>query len=248
VLKQCTLVSSSFLLPSRKQLFSRIILKNDQTSQGIHHFLVENPVIQSFVRTIILTEDIDSRTIIPIVDLNSPGNGNPKSMNGKSLLAILRLPFCCLECFSIILHPDCPPNIWDWKYFSSDLKDALSNVIHSSTLKIFSLKGITNVPITVFLHIVHLTTLELHSISPINVYMDENSSYLTRAASKGMVPMASHAVIDQCIWSFGREQATWYENWYEIPFIFFFYHLFGTEKGRPDDVDIPAIHVPSTLP
>ena len=45
LLKQCTLVSSSFLLPSRKQLFSRITLRNDQTCQGIYNSSSE---IQSF--------------------------------------------------------------------------------------------------------------------------------------------------------------------------------------------------------
>jgi hypothetical protein len=90
LLKQCTLVSSSFLLPSRKQLFSRITLRSDQTCHGIHYFLVQNPVIQSFVRTIALIENID----IWFSEF-------PIWMNGTSLLAILRLPLCRLECFSI---------------------------------------------------------------------------------------------------------------------------------------------------
>ena len=58
LLKKCTLVSSSFLLPSRKQLFSRIYLRSDQTCQGIHQLLVQNPVIQSFVRTITLEHNV----------------------------------------------------------------------------------------------------------------------------------------------------------------------------------------------
>jgi hypothetical protein len=53
LLKQFSLVSSSFLLPSRKQLFSRITIRNDKTCQGIHQLLVQNPVIQSLVRTIL---------------------------------------------------------------------------------------------------------------------------------------------------------------------------------------------------
>jgi hypothetical protein len=222
VLKQCTLVSFSFFHPSRKQLFSRIILRNDQTSQGIHHFLVENPVIQSYVRSITLTDDNDSQEAWR----------NPKWMNGKSLLAILRLPFCCLECFSIDVHPYWAPNSYNWNDdFSSDLKDALSNVIHSSILKIISLKGITNVPITVFLHIVHLTTLELHSILPFE-FSDQSSSSQTQAASKGVTPMASDAVIDQCIWSFGRRKQALYDNWYEIPFISFFFSLIQDGEGH----------------
>ena len=54
----CSLVSSSFLLPSRKQLFSRIIFRlgNYRTWQGIHQLLVQNVVIQSFVRAITLMD------------------------------------------------------------------------------------------------------------------------------------------------------------------------------------------------
>ena len=91
----------------------------------------------------------------------------PQWMNGTSLLAILRLPFGCLECFSINLG-QCytNPKPWDWNKFSSELKDALSNIIHSSSLKTLSLRGITKVPITFFLQIVHLATLELNSLSP----------------------------------------------------------------------------------
>jgi hypothetical protein len=193
LLKQCALVSSSFVLPSRKQLFSRISLTSDQTCQGIHQFLVQNPVIQSFVRTITLTGGSGSRAC--------------KWMNGTSLLAILRLPFCRLECFSINVRRErllWPGIHWNWYSFNSELQEALSNIIHSSSLKTLSLTGITEVPISFFLRIVHLTTLELHSLSP-NDFGSENSSSLTRAASKGVTPlaMASHPVIDRCVWQFG---------------------------------------------
>ena len=183
LLKQCSLVSSSFLLPSRKRLFSRITLRSDEICQGIHQLLVQNPVIQSFVKSITLMH----------MDASIQ---HPKSINGTSLLAILRLPFCGLERFSIILcrigwH-------WNWNSFSSEMEDALSNIILSSTLKTLSLDGITNVPITFFRHIVHLTTLELHSLSPTD-FCDENSSSLTRASSKGVDPKASDTVIDRCV-------------------------------------------------
>ena len=190
-LKQCTLVSSSFLLPSRKQLFSKITLRSDQTCQGIHQFLLQNPIIQPFVRSITLKD--------------SWGYKIPNWMNGPSLLAILRLPFCCLECFSIIVRRnDWNEDPWDWNSFSSELKDALTNIIHSSTLETLNLAGITKVPITIFLHIAHLTTLELHSLSP-NDFGGENPSSLTQASSKGVAAsMASHSlpVIDRCVWHF----------------------------------------------
>jgi hypothetical protein len=208
VLKKCTLVSSSFLLPSRKQLFSRITLKSDQTCLGIHQFLIQNPVIQCFVRSITLIgdiEDYDSRRTWINPEF-------PEWMNCKSLLAILRLPFSCLECFSIITRRN--PLIrtsWEWNSFSSELKDALSNIIHSSTLKILVLTGIAKLPITFFRHIVHLRTLQLHVISPID-FCDENLSSL-----KEVAPMASHTVIDRCVWDLGLRKV-----WYEIPFICLF--------------------------
>ena len=196
LLKRCSLVSSSFLLPSRKQLFSRVTIKNEETSKRIHQFLVQNPVIQSFVRTITLTHMKDHK--------------HPEWINGASLLAILRLPFCYLECFSIVLlRIHCDWNVgdpWDWNYFSSEMKDALSNIILSSTLKTLYLKGIINVPISFFLHIAHLATLELESISPSDFY-DKNLSSLTQGTSKGVAPMASQTLIDRCVWHFGEEHA-----------------------------------------
>jgi len=113
VLKECTLVSSSFLLPSRKQLFSKISLKSDKTCRGIYQFLVQNPVIQSSVRAIIIIEHIDT------------GSTFPNWINGPSLLAILRLPFCCLESFSIMVE-NCWLHSRHWKSFSTELRDALS--------------------------------------------------------------------------------------------------------------------------
>ena len=116
-------------------------------------------------------------------------------MNGTSLLAILRLMFRCLECFSMV-------NIWTpyWNIFSSELKDVLSNIVHLSTLKTLRLIGV-KVPITFFLHIVHLTTLELYPVSP-NDFFEESSSSLTLASStkKRVAPMASQTEIDRCLW------------------------------------------------
>ena len=121
LLKKCSLVSSSFLLPSRKQLFSRVSLESDETCQRIHQFLVQNPIIKPFVRSISIKymarDPITARLL--------------KWMNGASLLAILRLPFCHLEFFSINVDRR---SDWTWFSFSSELKDALVNIIHSSTL------------------------------------------------------------------------------------------------------------------
>jgi hypothetical protein len=224
LLKQCTLVSSSFRHPSRKQLFSRIILRSDKTCQGIHQLLVQNPVIQSFVRTIIL------------IQVEDPTSINPEWMNGTSLPAILRLPFCCLEWFSINVDPD----YWDlipWNSFSSELKDALSNIVHSSSLKTLSLEGIIELPTTFFLRIGHLTTLELFSLSP-NDFANENSSSLT---SEGVAPMATHTVIDRCTWFFKEKDVCGTK---------FTSSAYFSNSGhiRSYRVEISAILVPSTLP
>jgi hypothetical protein len=176
LLRQCALVSYSFLLPSRKQLFSKIYLRGDQASQRLHQCLVQNPVIQSFVRKITITRC---------------------QSNSTSVLAILRIPFSCLESFSIDLWDF---QAWNWDSFSSELKDALSNIIHSSTLKTLSLRRVVNVPINVF-GIVHLMRLELDSLSP-GHFNGERSSSLTVAVSNGVATTASHTEIDQCVWSF----------------------------------------------
>jgi hypothetical protein len=206
LLKRCALVSFSFLLPSRKQLFSRITLRSDQTCQGIHQFLIQNPVIQSFVRTITLTDGGPWRRESQAGEFKFPD-----WINGTSLLAILRLPFSRLERFSICGRRCRDWNFnrkniscWDWNSFSSELKDALSNIIHSSTIKTLSLKVITNVPITFFLHIVHLTTLEL-ALSPTD-FCNENSNSLTWIASNGVAPIVSHTVIDRCVWYHSMEE------------------------------------------
>ena len=204
LLRKCALVSSSFLHPSRKQLFSRIRLSN-RNCDRIHQLLVQNAVSQSFVRTIILHVLLHSR-----FKWKSP------------LLGILRLPFCCLERFSISAGRNFSRTPYDWNCFSSEMKDALSNIIRLSTLKTLSLYCI-QMPITFFHRIVHLRTLELFSLSPYD-FGNKNSSSLTRAASKGVGPVgppASDAVIDRCVWRFG-----WVDwecmSWYEIPFICFF--------------------------
>ena len=160
-------------------------------------------------------------------------------MNGTSLLAILRLPFCCLECFSIDsdLRPGYQnPNPWNWNSFSNELKDALSNIVNSSNLKTLSLMGISKLPFTFFLHIVHLTTLNMYSLA-LNDFSDENSSSLTRAAStrKGKAPMTPHSVpvIDRCIWRSGEICKR-----YEIPSSAYFW-LIQDAKGFIEPIFLP---------
>ena len=232
LLKQCSLVSSSFLFSSRRKLFSRITLRSDETCQGIHQLLVRNPIIQSSVRAITL--------------MDRSGGKFPKWINDTPLLSILRLPFSCLESFSVNLcmHSwNLEP--WNWNSISSELKDALSNIIHSSNLKTLSLKGIAKIPTTFFLQIVHLTTFEFYFHSP-NDFDNANSSSLT---SKGVAPMTRlmtpHAAIDRCVWRL-NDGYPWLptRGQYEILNIC----LFFTNSGQTRySVDVPAIYVPSTF-
>jgi hypothetical protein len=263
LLKQCSLVSSSFLRPSRKQLFSRITI-SDQTYKGIHQVLIKNPVIQSFVKSITL--EYNWAAIIPRwMD------------NNTSLVAILRLPFSCLESFSITVRRDYWNRLpWTWYSINNKLKDALFNIIHSPNLKTLSLNGIPRVPITFFSHIVQLTTLEVHSLSPYDftsggvVEGVERSragcwlkkcgriavrsvlnlpGHVTRRSRPTVPlavdsePLASHPVIDRCVWYYWDEYLLGNEN---SPFIDLFF--FSLMEKRFPSVDIPTIHKPSTLP
>ena len=177
-LKQCALVSSSFLLPSRKQLFYSIRFGfNDEGCQRLHQFLVQNPVIRSFVRRLHVYRGWRSKLTFD-----------------KSLPAFLQLSFCHLEEFFL----SCLDAV-NWSDFSGELKDALSTLMHSPSLKILSVHTIHNVPITLFLGIVHLTELHLSSVS-LNYSDGEQPNSL---ASKGVATTTSHTVIDQCVWSFG---------------------------------------------
>ena len=184
LLKKCALVSSSFLLLSRKHLFSYISLRSPRGCERLHQFLTENPVVQSFVRSISVKLGLRYQTSEP-----------HSQSNYTSLIAILRLPFCCLERFSInycaFMHR--PSN---WNDFSSELRDAFSTIIHLSTLKALHLEQLVNMPIVVFRGI-HFTKLVLSALSP-NDFDNEGSRLTTPAALEGV--KASHMVIDQCEW------------------------------------------------
>jgi hypothetical protein len=81
-LKNCTLVSSSFLLACRRCLWCKISLRPGL--KGLHQVFVQNPVLQSFVTSI---------TIIchgyRIYDSSE-----------HDLTAVLRLPFCRMRSFT----------------------------------------------------------------------------------------------------------------------------------------------------
>ena len=179
-LKECALVSSSFLLPCRKHLFSKLFLGYNRSRpshwQSLHRFLVENPVIHSFVRSITIYDfSYDTFNCV---------------WNNPSLIAILRLPFCCLQSFFI-------DNVgermrWD-NDFGTELLDTLSTIIHSSTLKTLYITGVY-VPIMLFLG-VNLTKLELTGLS----LYDFDGAQSRLLTSEGAATTAFHSVVDHCV-------------------------------------------------
>ena len=190
VLKKCAVVSSSFLLPCRKHLFSELVLRDVQACQRLYQFLVGNQVVQSFVRSISIELNISpdsefihhDKPLIPILQLPT------------SLIAVLRLPFRRLESFSVDSDTN---NIWFesylyWDDFSGELKDTLSTVIRSSTLKTLYLNDVS-VPIMLFLGI-NLTKLVLTDLAPNNF----GGVQLTPAGSEEVAT----TVVDHCVWNY----------------------------------------------
>jgi len=94
------------------------------------------------------------------------------------------------------------------------------------------LERLVNVPITLFLG-VHLTNLELDSLSP-DDFDGEKSSSLTPAASKGVATTASHTAIDQCIWSL-------WEGVYgtRFPSTSDYFSLIRDMEGRTEPIFLP---------
>jgi len=175
VLNNCALVSSSFLLPSRKRIFSRLYLSSNQGCQRLQQFLVENPLIIPSVTGITLGYDYGS--LHCSLDFRSIGT---------SLIALLQLPFCSLNLLSIDML-----ETLKWNDFSSVLKDVLSTIIHSSTLKTLNLRNI-NVPI-MLLQGTHLMELRLGSL----ILDGEHSRLLKMPVSEGVATTK----IDQDVWA-----------------------------------------------
>jgi hypothetical protein len=106
--------------------------------------------------------------------------------NNSDLIALLRFPFCRLHQFTLSLWHES-----HWNFFSSELKDALSAIIHSSSLETLHISHL-DVPMT-FFQGMHVEKLILSS---------GQSPLLTTAASEGGATTISHAVVDHCEWNF----------------------------------------------
>ena len=128
-------------------------------------------------------------------------------------------PFCCLECFSInICCLDYwNPKHWNWYGFSSEMKDAPSNIIHISNLKSLHSRASPKYQLPSSSALSARWTLNLHSVSP-NDSGNVNSSSLIQPASKGSCTNGfSHSDWLVCV-TFEEERRVWYEI---SPFAYF---------------------------
>jgi hypothetical protein len=115
------------------------------------------------------------------------------NLHHTALIAVLRLPFCCLQNFTLILLQRL-----QWNDFSSGLQDALSAIIHSSSLETLYLAYISELPISLFQGI-RLTKLMLRAIA--FSQFGRHSASLTVAASEGKATTVSDTVVDQFEWT-----------------------------------------------
>jgi len=86
---------------------------------------------------------------------------------------------------------------WRSLCISSELKDVLSTIIHSSTLKTLDLTRI-NVPITLFQGI-HLTKLVMNCVL-LQFNLDDGERSKLQTPPDSDEEKASHTVIDQIVW------------------------------------------------
>jgi hypothetical protein len=189
LIKTCALVSHSFLRPSRKQLFSDIIIGTWVQCENLHLVLTQNPDIRQFVRKL----KIGGRSYQPL-------------FFEEALLSILQLPLYRLE--ELVIFSMEP---LAWNDLSSEMNDALRDIIRSSTLTNLTLHNSTNVPITLFASLTQLRTLKL-----IDVKLDFSDSERlyshTADLPVGATRTSSYTGIERYIWwsphSLGGLQST----------------------------------------
>lgn len=151
-LRRLSLVSRSFLYPCRKKLFAKIALAHQEQSQGLLSVLAQHPYIQSSVRHLVIHYPGSFR-------YNFYGPTTFKPNDEPTLLSLLRLPFLSLR--TLVFYPSSECH---WPKLSSDLRDALSGVIHSPSLTSLELLCAVCVPTTLFLGLKGIRTLNLYGV------------------------------------------------------------------------------------
>jgi hypothetical protein len=163
-LKACSLVSRSFVAPSRKGLFHTIhlrdSLKAQQRCQKLHRVFLANPELLTYVRELYV---MDSGWGLSGVELQGLDLLTHWASKEESLHAILNmLPL--LRLFSFMFTDDIfSPN--EWKSISVELKLALLRVFTLPSLRICILEGVDNLPGDFFSSFEHLKKLSLADVS-----------------------------------------------------------------------------------
>jgi hypothetical protein len=178
-LKRCALVSRSFLIPSRKRIFSVLSIRNEQQCQKLYCFLTQNPYIQSSVTSL----SIDA----------AAAYGLRNGIGSEAALPILRLSFRCLRRLSIGAYE---PNYLDWSVLGSDIRNALWDLIHSSPLTSLSLQCILNLPIDLSHGLTRIREIELYDVS-LDIFHKEQHKAKTANFLK-----ENNSPIERFTWSF----------------------------------------------
>jgi hypothetical protein len=141
-LRTLSLVSRSFLYPSRKKLFAKIVLTCQERSHGLLGVFTQHPYIQSSVRHL---------------EIHQYGS----SASWPTLLSLLRLLLLSGSLRTLILRSGLE---WHWPKLSSDLRDTFTDMIHSPSLTSFELDCATRVPTTLFLGLKGVRSLNLYCV------------------------------------------------------------------------------------
>ena len=184
-LQQCSLVSHSFLLPSRKHLFTNIHINRATQCDKLHAVLARHPYIQSFIQYLRILYN----------DHTYPDD--PSLCDNKSLIAILQLPLRCLKDLTI-----CSLSVpLKWDNLNHEMKHALWVIIRCPTLTELTCSRL-NIPATLLFDTPARTlVLEQGSLN-LNVFDTESSL----DSQTGFFSTR----IEHCIWRFYEKQHSLY--------------------------------------
>jgi hypothetical protein len=143
LLRNCALVSHSSLYQSRKQLYSYIKLSTSKQCRSLCNVLLQHPYIQSLVKTLDIMFTIEHHSL----------------HHRPTVTTILRLLMCSLSTLLFSSYDE-----YYWYCLPDNLKYALSDIIHSSSLTTFTLSHACFVPTQFFLGLKGLRTLCLYNV------------------------------------------------------------------------------------
>jgi hypothetical protein len=154
LLRTCTLVSRSFLYPSRKRLFADIKLGTQEQLLALLDVLVKHPYVQSYVKIL----QIDNP--IPSIQYGRRYSKINRMKTENTLLSVLRLPMRSIESLCLRFSSYHEP--------SGNLIETLSDLIRSPSFTSLTLYNAL-VPTELFLDLngvrsLHLSHVRLNDI------------------------------------------------------------------------------------